>query len=310
MVELKNISQNSNLVFAEIIIFTRIIKTNMEIFRDKKTLTDYIERQKEMGKRIGFAPTMGALHQGHLSLYEIANKENDLVISSIFVNPTQFNNPDDLKKYPRDTNRDLKLLEKTGIVDAVYLPEVEDLYPDGLASKSFNFDGLENRMEGKSRPGHFDGVGTVVEELFSQIKPDNAYFGEKDFQQLAIIEKLAAQLKLPVKIHGVPIYREENGLAMSSRNERLSSAQRDAAKVIHETLVKVNDWFRIITVPEINKRVKDIFDDQRGMTLEYFEIADENTLKETDFFYKDKNYRAFIVVNVGDVRLIDNMHLD
>ena len=310
MLELKNISQNSNLVFAEIIIFTRIIKTNMEIFRDKKTLTDYIERQKEMGKRIGFAPTMGALHQGHLSLYEIANKENDLVISSIFVNPTQFNNPDDLKKYPRDTNRDLKLLEKTGIVDAVYLPEVEDLYPDGLASKSFNFDGLENRMEGKSRPGHFDGVGTVVEELFSQIKPDNAYFGEKDFQQLAIIEKLAAQLKLPVKIHGVPIYREENGLAMSSRNERLSSAQRDAAKVIHETLVKVNDWFRIITVPEINKRVKDIFDDQRGMTLEYFEIADENTLKETDFFYKDKNYRAFIVVNVGDVRLIDNMHLD
>lgn len=310
MLELKNISQNSNLVFAEIIIFTRIIKTNMEIFRHKKTLTDYIERQKEMGKRIGFAPTMGALHQGHLSLYEIANKENDLVISSIFVNPTQFNNPDDLKKYPRDTNRDLKLLEKTGIVDAVYLPEVEDLYPDGLASKSFNFDGLENKMEGKSRPGHFDGVGTVVEELFSQVKPDNAYFGEKDFQQLAIIEKLAAQLKLPVKIHGVPIYREENGLAMSSRNERLSSAQRDAAKVIHETLVKVNDWFRIITVPEINKRVKDIFDDQRGMTLEYFEIADENTLKETDFFYKDKNYRAFIVVNVGDVRLIDNMHLD
>ena len=310
MLELKNISQNFNLVFAEIIIFTRIIKTNMEIFRDKKTLTDYIERQKEMGKRIGFAPTMGALHQGHLSLYEIANKENDLVISSIFVNPTQFNNPDDLKKYPRDTNRDLKLLEKTGIVDAVYLPEVVDLYPDGLASKSFNFDGLENMMEGKSRPGHFDGVGTVVEELFSQVKPDNAYFGEKDFQQLAIIEKLAAQLKLPVKIHGVPIYREENGLAMSSRNERLSSAQRDAAKVIHETLVKVNDWFRIITVPEINKRVKDIFDDQRGMTLEYFEIADENTLKETDFFYKDKNYRAFIVVNVGDVRLIDNMHLD
>ena len=196
MLELKNISQNSNLVFEEIIIFTRIIKTNMEIFRDKKTLTDYIERQKEMGKRIGFAPTMGALHQGHLSLYEIANKENDLVISSIFVNPTQFNNPDDLKKYPRDTNRDLKLLEKTGIVDAVYLPEVEDLYPEGLVSKSFNFDGLENRMEGKSRPGHFDGVGTVVEELFNQVKPDNAYFGEKDFQQLAIIEKLAAQLKL------------------------------------------------------------------------------------------------------------------
>ena len=287
-----------------------LIKLNMEIFRNKKTFTDYIERQKEMGKRIGFAPTMGALHQGHISLYEAAQKENDLVISSIFVNPTQFNNLDDLEKYPRDTNRDLKLLENTGIVNAVYLPEVSDLYPAGLKSKAYDFDGLENEMEGKSRPGHFDGVGTVVEELLRQVKPDNAYFGEKDFQQLAIIEKLVKQLKLPVKIHGVEIYREDNGLAMSSRNERLNAVQRDAGKVIHETLVKVNDWFRIITINEINKRVKDIFDDQRGMTLEYFEIADEQTLKQTDFFYKDKNYRAFIVVNVGEVRLIDNMHLD
>ena len=282
----------------------------MEIFKNKKTFKDYIERQKEMGKRIGFAPTMGALHQGHLSLYEIAAKENDLVISSIFVNPTQFNNPADLEKYPRDTNRDIKLLEKAGIVDAVYLPEVADLYPDELKSKSFDFDGLENEMEGKSRPGHFDGVGTVVEELLRQVKPDNAYFGEKDYQQLAIIKKLVDQLKLPVKIHGVSIYREKSGLAMSSRNERLLPAQRDAAKIIHDTLLKANDWFRIITIPEINQRVKDIFDDQRGMSLEYFEIANEVTLKETDFFYKDQKYRAFIVVNVGDVRLIDNLHLD
>lgn len=282
----------------------------MEIFKNKKTFKDYIERQKEMGKRIGFAPTMGALHQGHLSLYEIAAKENDLVISSIFVNPTQFNNPADLEKYPRDTNRDIKLLEKTGIVDVVYLPEVADLYPDELKSKSFDFDGLENEMEGRSRPGHFDGVGTVVEELLRQVKPDNAYFGEKDYQQLAIIKKLVDQLKLPVKIHGVSIYREKSGLAMSSRNERLLPAQRDAAKIIHDTLLKANDWFRIITIPEINQRVKDIFDDQRGMSLEYFEIANEVTLKETDFFYKDQKYRAFIVVNVGDVRLIDNLHLD
>lgn len=282
----------------------------MEIFRNKKTLTDYVERQKEMGKRIGFAPTMGALHQGHLSLYQIADRENDLVISSIFVNPTQFNNPNDLEKYPRNTERDILLLENTGIVDAVYLPEVADLYPEGLQSKSYNFDGLENEMEGKSRPGHFDGVGTVVEELLRQVKPDNAYFGEKDFQQLAIIEKLVAQLKLPIKIHGVSIYREENGLAMSSRNERLSHLQRDSAKVIHETLLKINDWFRIISIAEINQRVKDIFDDQRGMTLEYFEIADEQTLKETDFFYAGHQYRAFIVVFVNDVRLIDNVHLD
>ena len=282
----------------------------MEIFKTKKTLVDYIERQKEMGKKVGFAPTMGALHDGHISLYEAARKENDLVISSIFVNPTQFNNASDLEKYPRTIEKDIEILEKSAFVDAVYIPEVSDIYPEGLKSKEYNFDGLENEMEGKFRPGHFNGVGTVVEELFRQVKPDNAYFGDKDYQQLAIIKKLVEKLNLPIKIHGVPIYREKNGLAMSSRNKRLDHEQCEAAKVIYETLVKVNDWFRIITVSEIYQRVKDIFEDQRGMVLEYFEIADEATLKETDFFYKDRNYRAFIVVFVGDVRLIDNMHLD
>ena len=282
----------------------------MEIFKTKKTLLNYIERQKEMGKKIGFAPTMGALHPGHISLYEAARKENDLVISSIFVNPTQFNNASDLEKYPRTIEKDIEILEKSALVDAVYIPEVTDIYPEGLKSKEYNFDGLENEMEGKFRPGHFNGVGTVVEELFRQVKPDNAYFGDKDYQQLAIIKKLVEKLNLPIKIHGVPIYREKNGLAMSSRNKRLDHEQCEAAKVIYETLVKVNDWFRIITVSEIYQRVKDIFEDQRGMVLEYFEIADEATLKETDFFYKDRNYRAFIVVFVGDVRLIDNMHLD
>lgn len=282
----------------------------MEIFKTKKTLLDYIERQKEMGKKVGFAPTMGALHDGHISLYEAARKENDLVISSIFVNPTQFNNASDLEKYPRTLEKDIEILEKSAFVDAVYIPEVTDIYPEGLKSKEYNFDGLENEMEGKYRPGHFNGVGTVVEELFRQVKPDNAYFGDKDYQQLAIIKKLVEKLNLPIKIHGVPIYREKNGLAMSSRNKRLDHEQCEAAKVIYETLVKVNDWFRIITVSEIYQRVRDIFEDQRGMVLEYFEIADEATLKETDFFYKDRNYRAFIVVFVGDVRLIDSMHLD
>ncbi|WP_332019361.1 pantoate--beta-alanine ligase [Kaistella sp.] len=282
----------------------------MEIFKTKKTLLDYIERQKEMGKKVGFAPTMGALHDGHISLYEAARKENDLVISSIFVNPTQFNNASDLEKYPRTIEKDIEILEKSAFVDAVYIPEVTDIYPEGLKSKEYNFDGLENEMEGKYRPGHFNGVGTVVEELFRQVKPDNAYFGDKDYQQLAIIKKLVEKLNLPIKIHGVPIYREKNGLAMSSRNKRLDHEQCEAAKVIYETLVKVNDWFRIITVSEIYQRVRDIFEDQRGMVLEYFEIADEATLKETDFFYKDRNYRAFIVVFVGDVRLIDSMHLD
>lgn len=282
----------------------------MEVLKNKKTLQDFVERQKEMGKRIGFAPTMGALHNGHLSLYKMAREENDLVISSIFVNPTQFNNAEDLEKYPRNIERDILILKNSGLVDAVYIPEVEDIYPEKAESQHYNFDGLEDEMEGKSRPGHFDGVGTVVEELFHQVKPDNAYFGEKDFQQLAIIRKMVEKKKLPVKIKGVPIYRAENGLALSSRNQRLHEDRRESSKIIYETLKKVNEWFRVITVPEIKQRVADIFDHQQGMDLEYFLIADEDTLKETDFFYKDRNFRAFIVVVVDGVRLIDNMHLD
>ena len=279
----------------------------MKVLKSKKTLIDYVERQREMGKKIGFAPTMGALHQGHLSLYKAAKKENDEVISSIFVNPTQFNNPDDFQKYPKTLEKDLELLEKAG-VDAVYVPNVEEMYPDGLNSKKYDFDGLENEMEGKYRPGHFDGVGTIVEELFRQVQPHNAYFGEKDYQQLAIIKKMVEKTKLPVKIHGVPTLREEDGLAMSSRNVRLTETQRKEATIIYETLKKVKEWFKVISLEEIKQKVTDIFRNS-NFELEYFVIADEKTLKETDYFYKDKNYRAFIVAYADTVRLIDNMHL-
>lgn len=279
----------------------------MKVLKSKKTLIDYVERQREMGKKIGFAPTMGALHEGHLSLYKAAKKENDEVISSIFVNPTQFNNPDDFQKYPKTLEKDLELLEKAG-VDAVYVPNVEEMYPDGLYSKKYDFDGLENEMEGKYRPGHFDGVGTIVEELFRQVQPHNAYFGEKDYQQLAIIKKMVEKTKLPVKIHEVPTLREEDGLAMSSRNVRLTETQRKEATIIYETLEKVKEWFKVLSVEEIKLRVLEIFRNS-NFELEYFVIADEKTLKETDYFYKDKNYRAFIVAYAGNVRLIDNMHL-
>ena len=279
----------------------------MKVLKSKKTLIDYVERQREMGKKIGFAPTMGALHQGHLSLYKAAKKENDEVISSIFVNPTQFNNPDDFQKYPKTLEKDLELLEKAG-VDAVYVPNVEEMYPDGLNSKKYDFDGLENEMEGKYRPGHFDGVGTIVEELFRQVQPHNAYFGEKDYQQLAIIKKMVEKTKLPVKIHGVPTLREEDGLAMSSRNVRLTETQRKEATIIYETLTKVKEWFKVISLEEIKQRVTEIFKNS-NFELEYFVIADEKTLKETDYFYKDKNYRAFIVAYADTLRLIDNMHL-
>lgn len=282
----------------------------MEVLKNKKTLQDFIERQKEMGKKIGFAPTMGALHNGHLSLYEAARKENDLVISSIFVNPTQFNNAEDLEKYPRDTDRDITILKTSGLVDAVYLPQVEDIYPEKTESQRYDYDGLENEMEGKSRPGHFDGVGTVVEELFRQVKADNAYFGEKDFQQLAIIKKMVKKKLLPIKIKGVSIYRAENGLALSSRNQRLTEARKEEAKIIFETLMKVKKSFKNTSVLNIKENVNEIFHNHKDMELEYFLIADESTLKEINQREENKSYRAFIVVNVDGVRLIDNMHLD
>lgn len=282
----------------------------MQVFYDYNSFSNYINTQKEQDKSIGFAPTMGALHAGHISLYQEARKENDIVVSSIFVNPTQFNNPEDLEKYPRTIEDDIKKLEDSKLVDAVYIPRVEDIYPNGMERKNYNFGGIENEMEGAARPGHFDGVGTVVEELFRQVQPDNAYFGEKDFQQLKIIEKLVEVLDLKIKIHGVKIHREENGLAMSSRNMRLSDEEKKASSLIYKTLRKVNDKANTTSVPVIKERVSKIFSEEENMDLEYFMIADEETLKEVDVLSKDGNYRAFIVVNVGDVRLIDNLHLD
>ena len=281
----------------------------MQVFFDRQSFTNYIDIQKIKHKTIGFAPTMGALHAGHISLYKEAKGENDIVVSSIFVNPTQFNNPDDLAKYPRTIKEDIKKLEDSNLVDAVYIPGVEDIYPDGMTSKHYDFGGIENEMEGAARPGHFDGVGTVVEELFLQVKPDNAYFGEKDFQQLKIIEKLVEVLNLKIKVHGVKIHREESGLAMSSRNMRLSETEKNTSALIFQTLKRVNEWFRVISVPEIKTRVEEIFSNEK-MDLEYFMIAEESTLKEVDFFSTDHDFRAFIVVNVGSVRLIDNLHLD
>ena len=195
------------------------------------------------------------------------------------------------------------------MVDMVYIPSIEDIYPEKTESKTYHFDGLENEMEGASRPGHFDGVGTVVEVLLRQTQPDNAYFGEKDFQQLAIIRKLVEKLQLPIKVHGVPIFRETSGLAMSSRNERLSPEFREKSKLIYETLKVVQQDFSHLTLAEIQAKVKAIFETEKEMQLEYFTIADENNLKATNLIHPNKKYRAFIVVLVDGIRLIDNMAL-
>ena len=280
----------------------------IKILKNRQDLSDYTFKIKENRQKIGFAPTMGALHEGHLSLYEKARKENDIVISSIFVNPTQFNNLEDLEKYPRTIEKDIELLQQTQNVDAVYIPQIEDIYSNGLERKNYDFEGLENEMEGKFRPGHFDGVGTVVEELFRQIQPDNAYFGEKDFQQLMIIKKLVEKLSLPINIIGMPIYREKNGLAMSSRNMRLTSEQRESAKIIFETLVKVKDLSHQQTLDEIHQFVENTFKNS-DFELEYFIIANENTLRKISEIKSNKTYRAFIVVVIDGVRLIDNIQL-
>jgi len=281
----------------------------MEIIRSRQNLDSYISKIKNQSQKIGFVPTMGALHLGHISLCERAlNDDNDVVVSSIFVNPTQFNNSEDLEKYPKTEEKDLKMLEEVG-AHAVYIPKISDMYPEGIVRKNYDFGGIENEMEGKFRLGHFDGVGTVVSELFRQIMPNNAYFGEKDYQQLVIIRKLVNIENMCINIHEVPIYREPNGLAMSSRNMRLSSENRKEASVIYKTLKMVNDLFPVLDYAEIKQKVENIFL-QTKFNLEYFTIADEETLKEADFFYENKNYRAFIAVFAGDVRLIDNMKLN
>ena len=199
----------------------------MKVFNNKNQLSNCVDKFKTNSKAIGFVPTMGALHNGHLSLVEKGLLENDFIVVSIFVNPTQFNNKEDLERYPRTVNRDLALLEtvsKSKII--VFIPSIEDIYEDKVSSEAFAFDGLEHEMEGAFRPGHFDGVGTVVKRLLEIVRPDNAYFGEKDFQQLQIIKKMIELHKLTTKIVGCAIYRADDGLAMSSRNERLKPNYR------------------------------------------------------------------------------------
>ena len=282
----------------------------MKVLANKSELEAYIIEKKNAGLTIGFAPTMGALHQGHLSLYQYAREENDIVVSSIFVNPTQFNNAEDLEKYPRTIDKDIELLTENGNVDVVYLPKIEDIYPSEVVSKTYDFEGLDKEMEGASRAGHFDGVGTVVEELFCQVRPNNAYFGEKDVQQLVIIKKLVEKLDLPITIKGIPIVRAENGLAMSSRNQRLTEDRREEANLIYQSLLMANDLYKEGKTPaEIKLLVQHRYEELPDYDLEYISIADEGSLKEVVHFENDNKYRAFIVVWVDGVRLIDNLHL-
>lgn len=279
----------------------------MLIFTEIKSLQQKIKSLKN-GTTIGFVPTMGALHKGHLSLVEKAKKENDIVVVSIFVNPTQFDNADDLINYPKTIEKDLSLL-KSFNCDIVFTPTPEEIYADDIQSQSFDFDGLEFQMEGKFRAGHFNGVGTIVERLFKVVKPHKAYFGEKDFQQIQIIRKMVEKRNLPVQIISCPIHREKDGLAMSSRNTRLTTAQRAAAPFIYETLKKAKTLFGTKNASEVIKWVENEFKNHPLFNLEYVEIADEETLLPVETKNPTKKYRAFIAVFAGKVRLIDNISL-
>jgi pantoate--beta-alanine ligase len=261
------------------------------------------------GKSIGFVPTMGALHEGHMALVKKSFQENFVTVVSIFVNPTQFNNLSDLEKYPRTLESDVEKIAVISDKIIVYTPTVDDIYSGKTISEKFNFEGLENKMEGKFRPGHFDGVGTVVKKLFEIVCPTNAYFGEKDFQQTLIIKKLIEITKLPVNIIVCPIYREKNGLAMSSRNARLTSIEKENASIIYKTLKATQQKFAKGSASDVEKWVKKVFSASTDFRLEYFTIANEKNLDPCIRKSKKQHYRAFIAVFAGEVRLIDTLSL-
>lgn len=281
----------------------------MRVFQTQKELQTELNKAENLSKKTGFVPTMGALHQGHLSLLEQSLAENEITVLSIFVNPTQFNNADDLKKYPRTLEKDVELVKNLDENILIYAPSVSDIYEGNTISTSFNYDGLENQMEGKHRPGHFDGVGTIVKKLFEIIKPTNAYFGEKDFQQLQIVKKLVAKYKIPVNIIGCEIFREKSGLAMSSRNERLSESAKNESKLIFQILTKAKEKFSSNSANEVVAFVENEFKKHPNFTLEYFEIAAEDTLLTCKRKVKNKKYRGFIAVFIENIRLIDNISL-
>lgn len=279
----------------------------MIVTHTSKEISDIVSSFIGQEKSIGFVPTMGALHLGHLSLLERALNENDEVVLSIFVNPTQFNNAEDLEKYPRTFERDIDIVKQLSDRIVVFAPSVEDIYGHEPIATVFDYEGLESEMEGANRPGHFDGVGTIVKKLFEIVRPMRAYFGEKDFQQLQIIKKMVEKENFAIAIIGCPIYRELSGLAMSSRNERLTVEGKQKAAFIYNILQKTRDLFQNVSIDECVDFVKKSFEDHSDFELEYFVIADENNLKTAVDKKENEKYRGFLVAHLEGVRLIDNV---
>lgn len=280
----------------------------MRVFSKIDQIRGYIQQKRSDDKLIGLVPTMGAIHKGHLSLVEKSRIETDITVCSIFVNPSQFNNPEDLEKYPVQTDADLKLLEDAGC-DAVFLPSKDEMYTvsDYL---NFNFGSLETRLEGEFRPGHFSGVGLVVSKLFNIIQPDKAYFGQKDLQQLAIIKKLVLDLNFPIQVIGVETKREKSGLAMSSRNLRLTASQLQTASKIHWGLQKLKEL--VLSGKTINQSVDEMvlyFHSEKDIDLEYLEVVDSQSMVAVNSIEAAPEISVCIAAYVGEVRLIDNIYL-
>lgn len=277
----------------------------MKLIQTISELRNELEAVRKQGKTIGLVPTMGALHEGHASLVKKAVKENDVVVISDFVNPTQFNDKNDLLKYPRTLEADCKLLEENG-ASYVFAPSVEEIYPE-TDTRQFSYAPLDTVMEGKYRPGHFNGVCQIVSKLFLIVEPDKAYFGEKDFQQLAIIREMVRQYPFNIEIVGCPIVREHDGLALSSRNARLSSEQRNQALQISKTLFRSCEFGKSHSLADTKSYVENKIEESEGLRLEYFEIVDGNTL-QTISNWDDSDYIVgCITVFCGEVRLIDNI---
>ncbi|HEU5292219.1 MAG TPA: pantoate--beta-alanine ligase [Cyclobacteriaceae bacterium] len=280
----------------------------MQIFKEIAPLKAFLVEKRRLGQTVGFVPTMGALHEGHLSLIQASKRDNPITISSIFVNPAQFNNPADLEKYPRTPDMDIAMMEKVGC-DALFFPDNGVMY-ESESTVRFDFGNLERVMEGKFRPGHFSGVALVVSKLFHIVEPDYAYFGQKDWQQFAIIRQLVHELKFNVKLKSVPTLREPDGLAMSSRNMRLTKTQRKKAVLLYQSLMQASDMLKNgSAIAAVKLKVHQMLDKDPEIKLEYFEVADSENLKLLNSVEEAVSPILCTAAFIGDVRLIDNMFL-
>ena len=279
----------------------------MDVYNFIVDIQRFVEEKHNLGLKVGFVPTMGALHEGHISLINRAKKENDIVVCSVFVNPIQFNNPADLEKYPRTPEKDIEKLEQAGC-DAVFMPTAEEMYPNKV-EEHYDFGDIEHVMEGACRPGHFNGVAIVVRKLFEIVNPNKAYFGEKDFQQLAIIKKMVRDLNMNLEIVPCPIVRENDGLAMSSRNVRLNEAERAIAPKIFATLNDSITKKDAMSPSEMKKYTLDKYAEIKEFDVEYVEITDEINLKSLENWNECDHARIFVALQLGPVRLIDNVRI-